>query len=222
MNTENQDKTKQQKSALKKLKVIEQLKTFVPPGFEKMVADLIFAEPVSFKVVRPRNTKLGDFRAGMRGEKHQITVNGNLNHYSFLITTLHEFAHLKAFVKFKNSIKPHGEEWKTEFRNLLVPAIDMRLLPQDIVNALVNSLVNMKASSCSDINLMRVLKNYDNKSNDRVFLESLPHQSVFILQGRKFIKGELRRKRYLCQDLKSNKSYLVHALSEVIHDLQND
>lgn len=199
----------------KKLKVTEQLKAFLPAGFESMVADLIFNEPVSFKIVKPRNTKLGDFRAGLNGEKHQITVNGNLNKYSFLITTLHEFAHLITYLKFGHRIKPHGEEWKQEYRNLLVPAIDTKLLPSDIVRALVNSLVNTKASSCSDIGLMRVLKNYDEGKQDIVFLESLPNNSIFVLQGKKFIKGELRKKRYLCEELSTKKKYLVHLLSEV-------
>ncbi|MCE3295599.1 MAG: hypothetical protein K0R65_1313 [Crocinitomicaceae bacterium] len=199
----------------KKLKVSEQLKSFLPAGFEEMVADLVFAEPVSFKIVKPRNTKLGDFRAGLNGERHQITVNGNLNPYSFLITTLHEFAHLKAFVAFGHRIKPHGEEWKNEYRKLLLPAIDSKLLPADIVQALMNSLINTKASSCSDIGLMRVLKNYDSKVSDTVFLESLPRNSIFILQGKQFMKGELRRKRYLCEDLITKRKYLVHALSEV-------
>lgn len=199
----------------KKIKVTEQLKAFLPAGFEFMVADLIFNEPVSFKIVKPRNTKLGDFRAGLNGEKHQITVNGNLNKYSFLITTLHEFAHLITYLKFGHRIKPHGEEWKAEYRKLLVPAIDTKLLPMDIVKALVNSLVNTKASSCSDIGLMRVLKNYDQGNEDTIFLENIPHNSIFILQGKKFLKGELRRKRYLCEDISTNKKYLVHALSEV-------
>ena len=203
--------TKQEKKA----KVTEQLKSFLPAGFEGMISDLIFTEPVLFKIVRPRNTKLGDFRAGLNGDRHQITVNGDLNRFSFLITTLHEFAHLRAFVKFGNRIKPHGEEWKIEYRKLLVPAIDSQLLPTEIVNALMNSLVNTKASSCSDIKLMRVLKNYDTKSTETVFLESIPQHSEFILQGKKFVKGELRRKRYLCEDLASRKKYLVHALSEV-------
>ncbi len=199
----------------KKLKVSEQLKLFLPAGFEQMVADLVFSEPVSFKIVKPRNTKLGDFRAGLNGERHQITVNGNLNRYSFLITTLHEFAHLRAFVRYGHRIRPHGEEWKNEYRQLLLPAIDSKLLPQDIVQALMNSLVNTKASSCSDIGLMRVLKTYDNPSGNTVFLESLPKDSVFILQGKQFVKGELRRKRYLCEDLTTKRKYLVHALSEV-------
>lgn len=199
----------------KKLQVIEQLKPFVPVGFEKMLADLIFKEPVKFKIVKPRNTKLGDFRAAFNGEKHQITVNGDLNKYSFLITSLHEFAHLITFIEFGRKAKAHGEEWKSNFRKLLIPAIDSKLLPQDIINALVNSLVNMKASSCSDINLSRVLKKYDNKEKDTFLLESLPKESVFYLQGKEFVKGELRRKRYLCMDVKSKRAYLVHALSEV-------
>jgi SprT protein len=199
----------------KKLKVKAQLKSFLPDGFEGMIADLLFADPVSFKVVKPRNTKLGDFRASLNGERHQITVNGDLNKYSFLITTLHEFAHLKTFLKFGHRVKPHGEEWKMEFRKLLVPAIDTKLLPQDILNALMNSLVNTKASSCSDIQLMRVLKKYDAANSDTTLLENIPHNAVFVLQGKQFVKGELRRKRYLCEDLVSKKKYLVHALSEV-------
>jgi hypothetical protein len=203
------------KLSLRKQKVCQQLKDFLPEGFEMMLADLIFSHPVSFKIVKPRNTKLGDFRAGINGEKHQITVNGNLNPFSFLITSLHEFAHLNAFLKYGRQIKPHGEEWKKEYRSLLVPAIDLKILPTDIVKALENSLINTKASSCSDINLMRVLKKYDQNNTTTIFLENVPNKSVFILQGKKFIKGELRRKRYLCEDLQTKKKYLVHALSEV-------
>jgi SprT protein len=199
----------------KKAAVSLKIKRFVPDGFEGMVADLLFSEPVLFKVVNPRSTKLGDFRAGRNGEKHQITVNGNLNPYSFLITTLHEFAHLKTFVKYGHRVKPHGEEWKQEYRALLVPAIDTKLLPSDIVRALVNSLVSTKASSCSDIGLSRVLKKYDLHKTDVLHLEEVPTNSLFLLQGKCFKKGELRRKRYLCEDVQSKRMYLVHALAEV-------
>jgi len=199
----------------KKAKVREQLKSFLPLGFESMVADLIFSSPVIFKIVKPRNTKLGDFRAGIKQEKPQITVNGNLNPYSFLITTLHEFAHLNVYLKHGFRVKPHGEEWKHEYRKLLVPAIDTHLLPQDIVNTLMNSLVNTKASSCSDIHLMRVLKKYDTKNEDMLHLEEIAQGSTFLLQGKTFVKGELRRKRYLCEEITTRKKYLVHALSEI-------
>ena len=203
------------KTVNKKQAILEKLKAFVPAGFEEMVVNLLFENTVSFKIVAPRSTKLGDFRAGMNGEKSQITVNGDLNPYAFLITTLHEFAHLKTFLEFGHRVKPHGEEWKNIYRSLLLPAIDSGLLPNDILNALVQSLTNTKASSCSDVNLTRVLRTYDKPKEGIVLLESLPKNTTFVLQGKHFIKRELRRKRYLCDEVSSNKKYLVHALTEV-------
>lgn len=199
----------------KKQNVTEKLKAFVPAGFEGMVADLLFQDPVSFKIVQPRSTKLGDFRAGYQGSKPQITVNGDLNPYSFLVTTLHEFAHLKTHLAYGGKVKPHGEEWKTAYRNLLLPAIDSGLLPKDVLNALIDSLTSTKASSCSDVKLTRVLRQYDKPKEGIVLLESLPKNSIFALQGKQFIKGELRRKRYLCEEVAGARKYLVHALSEV-------
>jgi hypothetical protein len=200
----------------KKERVKEQFKRFVPSGFEGMLCDLLFACPVNFKIVNPRATKLGDFRAALYpGEKHQITVNGDLNPYAFLITSLHEFAHLNTFEKFGRKVKPHGEEWKHEYRMLLLPAIRSGLLPSDLVKVLDNSLVNTKASSCSDIHLTRELKKYDVGKKEVVLLESLHKNATFALQGKEFVKGELRRKRYLCTERKSNRQFLVHALAEV-------
>lgn len=199
-----------------KSKIQQQLTQFVPAGFEEMVADLLFSAHVQFKIVRPRNTKLGDYRPAHAGKPHRITVNGNLNSYSFLITTLHEFAHLNTYLEFGRSVAPHGEEWKNHYRKLLVPALDKKLLPKDIEIALVNSLVNTKASSCADIPLMRVLKNYDTQQEEVVFIENIEKNGRFLLQGKEFIKGELRRKRFLCEEVSSKKKYLIHTLAEVI------
>ena len=145
----------------KKSTVMEGFKKFLPAGFEEIVVDLFLASPVRFKIVPPRKTKLGDFSIGHGMEKPQITINGDLNPYSFLITTLHEFAHLHTYQQYGNRVNPHGEEWKANFRKLLIPIIDSGKLPKDIEISLVNSLVSMKASSCTDIKLSRVLKNYD-------------------------------------------------------------
>lgn len=200
----------------KKERYQEQLKPYLPNGFEEMVADLLITHAVRFKITTPRSTKLGDYRAPGSGEKHhQISVNGNLNVYNFLITTLHEFAHLRTFERFGWKVKPHGEEWKEEFRKLLWPAIQTNLLPKDIESALMRSLTNLKASSCTDTQLSRVLKSYDKPVDGAITLESLPKNATFVLQGKTFVKGDLRRTRYLCTELPTKRQFLIHALASV-------
>lgn len=200
----------------KRNKIRSNFKKFVPEEFVELVVDLLIAHPIKFKIVPPRKTKLGDFRYGSKLEKPEITINGNLNPYAFLITTLHEFAHLHTFLEYGNTVSPHGKEWKNNFQKLLLPVIESRKLPQDIEKVLMNSLINVKASSCSDINLSRVLKNYDEVKEGVKFLEELPKNAIFVLNGREYIKGDLRRKRYLCTEMISKRQYLVNALAEVI------
>lgn len=200
----------------KKTKIIQQLSPYLPIGFEEMVADLLIKHPVRFAVKNPRNTKLGDYRPPMPQEKHhRISINGNLNRYSFLVTTLHEFAHLETYLVYQNRVSPHGEEWKNAFRQLLWPAISSGLLPKNIEVALVKSLTNMKASSCTDTQLSRVLREYDTKKEGEVVLEEIPKNATFVLQGREFIKGELRRTRYMCKETSSKRIFLIHTLATV-------
>ncbi len=195
--------------------VIEGFKKYLPEAFVLYVVEIFLSANVKFKIVNGRKTKLGDFRAGINGEKHQISVNGDMNSYSFLITTLHEFAHLHTFNTYQNRVAPHGEEWKNAYRKLLVPVVNSEHLPEDIRKALVNSLINTKASSCTDHQLSRVLNSYNKPVEGVEILERLPKNSTFVLNGREFIKGPLRRKRFICEDVKTKKSYLVNALANV-------
>lgn len=201
---------------------IQKLSRFLPEDFAAYVADIFLNSNIRFSIVKSRATKLGDFRAGINGEKHRITVNGDLNRYSFLVTTLHEFAHLNTYLKFGRSVQPHGQEWKHEFKKLLLPVIDSKKLPKDIEVALVNSLVNMKASSCSDHQLAKVLIKYDRPKDGQILLEELPINSTFVLNGREFIKGPLRRKRYVCQEVRSNRAFLVSSLAQVYYKKENE
>ncbi len=200
----------------RKQRLIQQLVKYLPEGFETLVAELILEHPCKFIVSKPRSTKLGDYRAPHLTVKyHQITVNGNLNSYSFLVTTLHEFAHLHCFNQFGRKAKPHGEEWKSCYRKLILQALEYNLLPKDVEVALVKSLANMKASSCTDLQLSKALRNYDLKKENETFLSDVPKNSTFVLGGRVFRKGELRRTRYLCEEVSSNRKFLVHLHAEI-------
>jgi len=195
--------------------VLASFEKYVPLAFAAYVTDLFFQSKVRFKIVASRKTKLGDYRPGIAGKKDQITINGDLNPYSFLITTLHEFAHLFTYRTHQNRVLPHGEEWKKSFRTLLLPVINSGELPHDIAKALSNYLIQTKASSCSDHQLYRTLLRYDQPDYQVILLEDLPTHSLFALNGRQFKKGALRRKRFLCEEISTKKSYLVNALAKV-------
>lgn len=204
--------------ATKKQRLELQLRAYLPEGFEGMVAELLLRYPVRFSIKPPRATKLGDYRAPGPGEKHhRISINGDLNPYSFLVTTLHEFAHLETFVRYGYGVKPHGEEWKQTFRTMLWPYIATGLLPKPVEDALMRSLVNTKASSCSDTALSRVLRQYDRNRDAGLLLEELPKNATFALQGKHFRKGDLRRTRFICEELSSRRNFLIHALATVQH-----
>ncbi len=198
----------------KKQQFYHTLSRFAPDFFVEYLVELILNAKVVFKIVPGRSTKLGDFRVRSEGEKPIITVNGNLNKFAFLITTLHELAHLNTFRQYGLRVAPHGLEWKNAFRALLEPVLLSKQLPNDIEKVLWNTFTNTKASSCSDLNLSRVLRKYD-KPSDQISLEEIPVASHFSLNGRAFEKGLLRRSRYLCKELTSGKQYLIHALATV-------
>ena len=112
-------------------------------------------------------------------------------------------------------MNPHGKEWKHNYVQLMLPFLDNQLLPKDVESALVRSFENVKASSCSDTHLHRVLRNYDKIDSDEILLEQLSKNVIFALQGRVFRKGMLRRTRFLCEDVENGKKYLISALATV-------
>jgi SprT protein len=191
------------------------LAKYLPEAFVSKITDLVMSQKVRFIIVPPRSTKLGDFRPGNQFRLPQITINGNLNPYSFLITTLHEFAHYFTFEKYSTTVSPHGAEWKYEFKILLQPVIYHSEFPLNIRVALEKSLHNLKASSCSDVQLSRELAKFDQDVEEFQLLETLPFGAQFILQNKVFYKGELRRKRFLCTEIQTKRNYLVSGIAKV-------
>ena len=192
---------------------IDTLQKFAPADFTPYLADCILAAGVQFKIVPGRKTKLGDFRAHPAQRKPIITVNGDLNPYSFLITALHELAHLDTYRQYGWKVAAHGLEWKTAFRQRLLPLLERKALPQELQIALERSFVKLKASSGGDVQLSRVLRSFDQLQ--QTTLESLPKNAHFYLNNKRFIKGELRRTRYLCTEFGTNRIYLIHALAAI-------
>ena len=191
------------------------LEKYVPEQAVGLISKWIYDFDFKLKIKRTRSSKFGDYRPPLPGKNHQITVNNDLNRYAFLLTLVHEIAHLSNFIKTGDKVAPHGREWKHEFRVLMQPFFAMQVFPPDVRAAVEKYLNNPAATSCSDIGLQKTLKNYDEK-DDHILLETLTQGSMFEYKGMRFSKGAKRRKRYICLQLHNERSYLFSPVAEVL------
>jgi hypothetical protein len=190
------------------------LARYIPEHAVKPVFELIVANQVHLKIVNERQTRHGDYRRALSG-KHEITVNASLNRYKFLITLIHEIAHLVAFEKFGRNIKPHGEEWKITFQRLMVPFIRPEIFPQHLLPLLARHFRNPSASSDTDTTLSLALKQFD-QQNDKNYVFEIPYGSIFrISNGKIFKKIAVRTKRFECVEISTGKTYLFNPNAEV-------
>lgn len=187
---------------------------YLPEHAVPICFELIKANHVHLKIVNERVTRHGDYRRDAQGY-HLITVNASLNKYRFLITLIHEIAHLVAFEKYGRFIKPHGDEWKLTFQRLMVPFIRPEIFPSQLLPLLARHFRNPKASSDTDATLALALKQFD-PVNDKNYIFELPYGSVFrIHNGKIFKKIAQRTKRYECLEISSGKTYLFNPNAEV-------
>ena len=200
----------------KKQAPISALQAYLPPKTYEPVLQYLRHYKVHLTIARERKSILGDYRHRLGPEAHRISVNGNLNPYAFLVTLLHELAHLLTYEKWGNRVAAHGREWKSVFGQLLAQFIEHDIFPLDIKTVLLQSLHNPAASSCADESLLRVLRNYDDKKNGALFVEDLSPGTLFKTgDGRVFQKGERIRKRYRCVEVATRKLYLFSPVYEV-------
>lgn len=192
----------------------ELLGQYLPATAVEPCCELLSRHHVRLKVVNHRVSKHGDYRSLPSGF-HQITVNASLNPYRFLITLVHEIAHLLAFEKYGRRIRPHGEEWKQTFKGLMLPFIRPEVFPPELLPHLAKHFINPKASSSIDTKLSLALNRYD-AEGPRTYLLDLPAGSTFrIHNGKHFKKGEKRVKRFECKALDSGRVYLFQPHTEV-------
>ena len=193
-----------------------QLQDYLPAGTLPAVMTFLEKYHVHLTVTRERRSVLGDYRHKTGDHHHRISVNGNLNHWAFLVTLLHELAHLLCFEQYHGRVSAHGAEWKRIYGDLLAGFLRDHVFPADIDKELKQMLVNPGASSCAEDGLVRVLRRYDQKAEGMLLVEQLQPGDHFILSdGRIFMLGEKLRKRYKCKEIKTGRWYLFSPVFEV-------
>ena len=191
------------------------LENYLPEGASEKLFEYLHHYKVHLTITRSRKSILGDYRHATGSDNHRISVNGSLNKYAFLITLIHEMGHLVTFQQYGNRVNAHGKEWKLAYRRVLEDFLQLKLFPAELHQALLSSLHNLPASSCSDVKLTRVLKNYDAK-NKTVLVEDIAEGAHFkTADGKLFQRGRRIRKRIECPELRTGKLYLFSPVYEV-------
>lgn len=177
--------------------------------------DLWLAMPFHFKVTRTRNSKLGDYRHDRRTASHSISINHELNPYSFVITYIHEVAHLLTTTRKQGKVAPHGVEWQANFKELMLPILSDLVFPGEILAPLSKHMKKPKATFYTDAKLVQALRKYDEHESELMPLSLLNEGDKFVFNRRMFTKLSLRRTRVLCQEADSPKKYLISKLALV-------
>lgn len=197
----------------------ESLKDYVPEAALSGVTKLVLNYGFHLKITKPRNTKLGDYRAPHGDKGHRITVNGNLNQFAFLLVFLHELAHLIVQEKHGRKVLPHGQEWKYYFRELTLPYLNPDVFPPALLRVVAGHMKNPKASTSGDPQLTKALRMYDEGDIPKTVDDMELGQEFTLKNGRVFQKGERQRTRHRCVELKTGKNYLVSGSAEVVSTL---
>jgi SprT protein len=193
------------------------LQQFLPPNTYYQVEPYFSSHVIHLTITHERKSVLGDYRTPTKEKPyHRISINANLNPYSFLITLLHEIAHMTTYLHFKHSAPPHGKEWKTQFRHILIPFIGKQIFPPNIEKALLAYIHNPAASTCTDPRLFKALYRYDEHKEGWLLVDDLELNEKFAIEsGQVFQKIEHLRTRSRCKEVKTGKMYYFMDIIEV-------
>lgn len=194
----------------------DKLSQFLHPQCVDAVHGWLHEGGLRLRITRSRSSKLGDFRGALPGQPPVISLNGDLNKYTFFVVFVHEYAHFLVWKKYGRSARPHGREWKTTYTGLMIPFLTAALFPSELLFALKCYFENPRAASGSDLQLTRILKSYDAPGRKPTIEEIAPNATFSLPDGRHFRKIKQLRKRYKCLCLSNNRLYLFHPLAEII------
>lgn len=169
----------------------------------------------ALRVTRPRRTRLGTHRVDpVKG--HLVTVNANLSPEAFLITYLHEVAHVITVQQSRRRPQPHGAAWKQNFRALLEPVLTEAIFSIQVLEPLRAYALNPTAATNSYPPLARALQGMEQPAEGVITVQQVCEGETFLLHNRTFVRGPLRRTRALCTEATTGRKYTVPGHAQVV------
>ncbi len=191
-------------------------KTRLPEGSAELVNHWLAESPVPVLLARSRRSKHGDFRVPRNNRPAYITMNHDLHPVEFLITLAHEIAHYRNWKKHGRRARPHGPEWRDEFRKMLAEVLQSKLFEPELNTVIYQHYFKRKLIGSGSSEQLNRLLGKGLEESGIVRVADLPEGTIFTLRnGKSFIKGKKLRKRYQCRETVSFRIYSVHALAEV-------
>lgn len=182
-----------------------QLASFLPDNALEFVYKWISSAKLKIKIRNPRKTKLGDYRFDPHSQMHEISINNNLSKEAFFFVLTHEIAHMHVRIQHSNAVKSHGSEWKTCFGKLLRESL--MVYEAESRKIIFQHAQNPKASLGADLNLSRAFFHKEVEIDKQV--QHLKEFQKFRIGKRIFIKGQKRKIRYLCKEIRTGRLYTV-------------
>lgn len=190
---------------------------YMPVSAVDSIYEMLLSNNISLKINKKRHSKLGDYRPATKTLPARITINNDLNPYEFLIVLVHELAHHYTFAHFGRKHQPHGQEWKNNFKELMIPYMNEAVFPEDLVFALKEYFFTYNLSPSGKLKLKQLLRTYNSDTeSDLMKLDKVAEGQLFITSnGRVFKKLEKLRTRYMCVCMQTQRKYLIHQMAQV-------
>jgi SprT protein len=188
----------------------------VPEAALNLCVELIMTHRMHLHIEVERKGRYGDYTP-YSGKGSRISINHNLSPFEFLITFIHELAHHTSFLKYGANHEPHGAEWKAEYKRCMQPFFDLDIFPYDLKSALAKHMQNPKYTQAADLQLLQVLKKYDERKAHILTLSQLSDGTLFSMKSNPMLlrRIKLLRTYVLCENPQTNIRYKVHAMVEV-------
>jgi len=160
-----------------------------------------------------RKSKFGHYKYLPNSKTHIISINRGLSKPLFLITYLHELAHLEVMLQYGRAAKPHGWKWKNAFQKLMLPMLNPTIFSNELLSVLAKHLKNPKASLSADPQLWAIL--FSSSDKNATYIKDIDEGDEFIFKQRVFKKVKSRRTRALCYESKTGNNYLIPLLAKI-------